>query len=393
MKRTYFTRTKLPFCDFQHALPSLATLLLCATLSCGCHRLADGLSSITDCLSQSRDSANPSSESPEELPRVDFYVVKTERIPLIREIPGRVVASQVAQVRPKVTGVVLKRLFEEGAYVNEGDVLYEIEPDVYLANYEKASANLEELRRRQDRSALLKDRQATSQEEYESSLYAFKQAKAEFDLAALDLDYCQIKAPISGKIGFSSITVGALVSSGQENELATIQQLDPIYVDVNPSITFISRARQHGANSFMQDAKVELLLEDGREYSESGRIQHADNAVQEDVGTVALRAVFPNRDGVLLPGLFVRARIEEGVREDGKTIPQQALFRDPKGNPYVWVVREDSTIERRSIKSDRIVDGKALVDTGLEAGERVVVEGSQFISDGMHVQAVEYREE
>ncbi|MBR5759279.1 MAG: efflux RND transporter periplasmic adaptor subunit [Thermoguttaceae bacterium] len=329
-------------------------------------------------------------ESSEEVPRVEFYVVKNERVPLVRETPGRVVASKVAQVRPKVGGVLLKRLFEEGSFVDEGDVLYEIESDVYQANYDKAEANYEELKRRQARAALLKDKQATSQEEYESSLFAFKQAKAEFDLAALDLDYCQVKAPISGKIGFSSITVGALVSSAQENELATIQQIDPVYVDVNPSAVFLANAKKNGANDFLQDARVELILEDGTTYDQTGRIQHSDNAVQEDVGTIALRAVFPNPNGTLLPGMFVRARVEEGAREDGKKIPQQALFRDPKGNPYVWVVRDDSTVERRSIESERTIDGFALVDSNLDAGERVVVEGSQFIADGTLVDAVEH---
>ncbi len=369
------------------ALRNVLGLFISATaLFCGCDRVNQGLATLFGSV---RPGESEENQSPEDVPRVEFYVVKNERVPLVRETPGRVVASKVAQVRPKVGGVLLKRFFEEGSFVDEGDVLYEIESDVYQANYDKAEANYEELKRRQARAALLKDKQATSQEEYESSLFAFKQAKAEFDLAALDLDYCQVKAPISGKIGFSSITVGALVSSAQENELATIQQIDPVYVDVNPSAVFLANAKKNGANDFLQDSRVELILEDGTTYDQTGRIQHSDNAVQEDVGTIALRAVFPNPNGTLLPGMFVRARVEEGAREDGKKIPQQALFRDPKGNPYVWVVRDDSTVERRSIKSERSIDGFALVDSNLDAGERVVVEGSQFIADGTLVDAVE----
>lgn len=364
-----------------------ALLLANAALFCGCDRIERGIAAFSG--ASERANAQETEETETETPQVAVYVVKNERVPLIHETPGRVVASKVAQVRPKVGGVLLKRLFEEGSFVREGDVLYEIESDVYKANYDKAEANLEELKRRQARAALLKDKQATSQEEYESSLFAFKQAKAEFDLAALELNYCQVKAPISGKIGFSSITVGALVSSAQEQELVTIQQLDPIYVDVNPSVVFLSKAKKNGANDFMQNARVELLMEDGTRYAETGRIQYSDNAVQEDVGTVALRAEFPNPNGVLLPGMFVRARMEEGVREDGKTVPQQAVFRDPKGNPYVWVVRDDSTVERRAVGSERTFNGAALVDFGLEAGDRVVVEGSQYISDGTRVDVVE----
>ena len=364
--------------------------ILVAALSFGCDRVQEGLRG----LGATTDSTNETVEDEDSpVPRVDYCVVQNERVPLTREIPGRTVASQVAQVRPRVEGIVQKRLFEEGSFVEEGDVLYEIESNVYRANYEKAEANLDELARRRDRAALLKDKLATSQEEYESSLYAFKQAKAEFDLAALDLNYCQIKAPISGIIGFSTITVGALVASGQEQELATIQCVDPIYVDVNVSAAALAEAKLQGANDYLKGAKVELLLEDGSKYPESGTIRRADNAFQEDVGTIALRAEFPNPNGIVLPGAFVRAIVEEGVREDGKTIPQRALFRDPKGAPYVWVVREDSIVERRSIVSERVVDGKALVDSGLEKGERVVVEGSQYVSEGVAVNAVELSEE
>ena len=371
-----------------------ATTLCAATfLFCGCNRLQAGFDAFAKAfLANVAESSSELEESVDETPRVDYCVVQTERVPLVRATPGRVAAIQVAQVRPQVNGIVKKQLFEEGAFVNEGDVLYEIDSSVYRAAFEKARANLESLTRRRDRAEKLMDRQATSEEEFEDSHYAFKQAEADYELAALELDYCQIKAPISGKVGISSITVGSLVTNGQESDLTTIQQVDPIFVDVNPSVAFLQQSKRFGAKDFLIDAKVEILLEGGAKYELPGKIVRSDNEVQPDVGTVALRAEFPNPNGSLLPGMFVRAFIEEGILENGITLPRRALFRDPKGRPYVWIVRDDSTIERRMIQSERVVDGKALVEAGLNAGDRVVVEGSQYISDGTSVRAVEYRD-
>ncbi len=332
----------------------------------------------------------------EEAPpqKVGVYTVKIEPTPLIRELPGRTAAFNVAQVRPQVNGHIKERLFEEGSFVEEGQALYEIDPDVYKANFAKAQANVDSLERLKDRLALLKDKQATSEQEYEDALYAWESAKADLELARLNLEYCQIKAPIAGKIGFSSITVGALVTSGQANELTTIQQLDPIYVDINPSVQLLLQSHRASGKSvddgdFWQNAPVEMILEDGTKYPHPGVIKRVDNRVQADVGTISFRAEFPNPNKALLPGMFVRAFVQEGIREDGKLIPQQALFRTPKGEPYVWVVKDDSTTERRSIVSDRTFGNMALVDSGLEAGERVVVEGTQYVGEGTRVEATE----
>ena len=323
-------------------------------------------------------------------PEVGVYTVKSEPVPLSTELPGRTTAFRVAEVRPQVSGIVLKRKFEEGAMVKEGDELYQIDPDVYKANYDKAVANMENLERVAKRKQSLVAQKSISAQDYEDALYAWEQAKADVELARLNLTYCQVKAPLSGRIGRSNITEGALVTNGQAQAMAVINQVNPMFVDLTPAMTQLLKTEStfrsgQAEPAFFQDAEVWLTLEDGSVYPLAGKIKFLDNAVDQGTGTVTLRAEFPNPDGRLLPGMYVRARVQEGIVPDGKVVPQQALFRDIKGAPQVWVVGEDNIVEARSVKADRTLGNTWLVTDGLEAGDKVVTEGLQRLVNGIAV--------
>ncbi len=341
-----------------------------------------GLLALAGCETPTANGSHVPEAAP---PKVDVYTVKAEPVPLVRELPGRVAALNVAEVRPQVNGIILKRKFEEGALVAEGQELYEIDASVYRAHFDKATANLRNLERIKDRAKTLRENRTMSEQEYEDALYAWEQGKADIELARLDMEYCKVKAPLSGKIGRSMTTVGALVTSGQPQEMAVIQQIDPVYVDLNPAVPQLlqmqdSSDKMENRHAFWQGATVKLALEDGTKYPLQGKIVFLDNHVRQDTGTVTLRAEFPNPNGVLLPGMFVRATVEEGIRQDGKLIPQQALLRDMKGNPYVWTVDKEDKVSMRKIIVNRTLGNTWLVDSGLETGDRIVVEGIQFIA-------------
>lgn len=336
------------------------------------------------------------SRNEETVVEVGTYTLKPETVELTRELIGRTRASNTAEVRPQVNGIVLERLFEEGTLVKKDQVLYHIDDNVYRANYEKAQARYDNLALIKDRYFALKEKEATSEQAYEEALYNWKIAGAELDLAKLDLDYCQIKAPISGRIGLSEITVGALVTTGQPTALTTVQQVDPIYVDMNPSVRTLletvsldSEDLTETKAEFFMGAKAELILEEGWKYPFEGKVTLIDNRIQEDLGALTIRAEFPNPEQIMIPGMFVRVFLTEGTRENALLIPQQALFRTPAGDPYVWVVGEDSTVGQRSVVSNRILGNMALIDSGLKAGERVVVEGVQHLALGAKVSAKE----
>ena len=321
---------------------------------------------------------------------VGVYTVKSEPVPLSTELPGRTTAYRVAEVRPQVSGIVLKRKFEEGAMVKEGDELYQIDPDVYKANYDKAVANMENLERVAKRKQSLVAQKSISAQDYEDALYAWEQAKADVELARLNLTYCQVKAPLSGRIGRSNITEGALVTNGQAQAMAVINQVNPMFVDLTPAMTQLLKVEStfrsgQAEPSFFQEAEVWLTLEDGSVYPLAGHIKFLDNAVDQGTGTVTLRAEFPNPDGRLLPGMYVRARVQEGIVNDGMVIPQQALFRDIKGQPQVWVVGEDNIVASRAVKADRTLGNTWLVTEGLKAGDKVVTEGLQRLANGQLV--------
>ncbi|MDL2226688.1 efflux RND transporter periplasmic adaptor subunit [Deltaproteobacteria bacterium OttesenSCG-928-M10] len=339
-------------------------------------------------LSGCQDS-NQAAQGPPAV-EVGVYTVKSEPVPLSTELPGRTTAYRVAEVRPQVNGIVLKRFFEEGAIVMEGELLYQIDPNVYQANYDKAVANMENLERVAKRQEALKDRRSISDQDYEDALYAWEQAKADAELARLNLTYCKVRAPLSGRIGRSTITEGALVTNGQAQAMAVINQVNPIFVDLTPAMTQLLKVEKtfrsgEAEPAFFQDADVRLTLEDGSVYPLAGKMKFLDNAVDQGTGTVTLRAEFPNPDGRLLPGMYVRARVQEGIVPDGKVIPQQALVRDIKGNPQVWVVGPDNVAEIRPVKADRTLGNTWLVTEGLQAGDRVVTEGLQRLAKGMSV--------
>lgn len=323
-------------------------------------------------------------------PVVGVYAVKYEQVPLVLELPGRAAASSTAEIRPQVNGIILKRLFEEGSLVAEGESLYEINSAAYKAAYDKAMASLANLERTVARQEVLKTKNFLSAQDYENTLYAMEQAKAEAELARLNLEYCRVKAPLTGRIGRSNITEGALVTSGQAQPLSVVQQIDPIFVDLNPSVTQIlknSRAAdgQSLEEAFLQSYEVTLTLEDGRSYPLAGRIKFLDSTVDPGTGSVGLRAEFPNPDGLLLPGMFVRAQVVERVEANGILIPQQALLRSPKGEAQVWVVDAGNIVEIRPITVGRTVGNTWLVTGGLSEGETVVAEGLQRLAKGMEV--------
>lgn len=333
-----------------------------------------------------------------QIPQVGVYTVKTEAVPMILELPGRTAAFNVAEVRPQVSGIVLERKFEEGSSVEEGQQLYQIDDRIYVQNRAKAKAQVDFWTKQNDRVASLIDKNATSQQDADTTASSFANAQADFALADLNIEYCRVEAPISGRVGFSQVTEGALVTTGQGVPMTTIQQIDKIYVDLKPSVASAlgTLHPQDGETlcPYFQGAEVEIELEDGTRYPLNGKVERVDNAVEASVGTVAVRAVFENPnwkdlDGALLPGMFVRAFVKYGERSNGILVPQQALFRNAKGEPYVWVVDAENKTTQRPIVSERTLGLAAVVDSGLEPGDRIVVEGVQFVTQGGEVAPTE----
>lgn len=333
-----------------------------------------------------------------QIPQVGVYTVKTEAVPLILELPGRTAAFNVAEVRPQVSGIVLERKFEEGSSVEEGQQLYQIDDRIYVQNRAKAKAQADFWTKQNERVESLVNKNATSQQDADTTASSFANAQADFALAELNIEYCRVEAPISGRVGFSQVTEGALVSTGQPLAMTTIQQIDKIYVDLKPSVAS-ALATLHPQDGetlcpYFQGAEVEIELEDGTRYPLTGKVERVDNAVEASVGTVAVRAVVDNPNwkelnGALLPGMFVRAFVKYGERSNGILVPQQALFRNAKGEPYVWVVDAENKTTQRPIVSERTLGVTAVVDSGLEPGDRVVVEGVQFITQGGEVAPTE----
>ncbi|MGB9617394.1 MAG: efflux RND transporter periplasmic adaptor subunit, partial [Desulfomonilaceae bacterium] len=320
------------------------------------------------------------------------------------DLPGRTSAYLIAEIRPQVNGIIQRRLFIEGSDVKAGDQLYQIDPAPFEAALEsakaalaKAEANLPAVKLRFERYKALLAEKAVSQQDYDDKEAAFKQAEADIaywkaavETARINLEYTRVTAPISGRIGKSNVTDGALVTAYQAMPLATIQQIDPIYVDVPQSTTELLRLRRRLENGkLIQDGpnlkKVHLFLEDGTEYPLEGQFKFRDVTVEPSTGSVILRIVFPNPNGVLLPGMFVRAQVKEGINEKAILVPQQAVFRDPKGNPFAYVLDAENRVQQRMLAIDRAVRDRWLISEGLEEGDRVVVEGLQRIRPGMMV--------
>jgi membrane fusion protein (multidrug efflux system) len=345
--------------------------------------------------------------APPPVPEVVVVTVQPQQVELTTELPGRTSAYLVAEIRPQVNGLIQKRLFKEGSDVKAGQVLYQIDPAPFQASLDhakaalaKAEANVPAIRLKMQRYKELLADKAVSQQDYDDAEAALKQAEAEVvygkaavESARINLDYTRVTAPISGRIGRSSVTDGALVTAHQPTALATIQQLDPIYADVPQSTTELLRLRrrleegrlsQNGGNH----QKVSLILEDNNRYSREGTLQFRDVTVDPTTGSVILRIVFPNPEGVLLPGMFVRAVVKEGANEQAILIPQQTVSRDPKGNPSVLVVDAEGKVQQRPLTLDRAIGDQWLVASGLSIGERVVVEGMQRARPGSSVKVV-----
>lgn len=335
--------------------------------------------------------------------------VARQSVLLTTELPGRTAPFRIAEIRPQVNGLIQKRLFTEGADVKEGQSLYQIDPAPFQAALETAQAalgrseaSLPALQSRAERFKQALADKAVSQQDLDDAESALRQAladvtywKAMVETAHINLGYARVVSPISGRIGRSTVTDGAIVTAYQPVALATIQQLDPIYVDVPQSTAELLRLRQRLEDGRLtRDStngnQVQLLLSDGTKYPLEGTLQFRDVSVDPTTGSVTLRMVFPNPDGVLLPGMFVRAIIKEGVNPEAILVPQQAVARDPKGNPVALVAGAEGKAEQRMLNLDRAIGAQWLVSSGLAPGDRVIVEGVQKVRVGNAVREVPF---
>jgi membrane fusion protein (multidrug efflux system) len=351
--------------------------------------------------------SNPGGQPPP--PEVAYATVEQKPVVMTTELPGRTSAYLVAEVRPQVGGIIQKRLFTEGAEVKAGQALFQIDPALYQAAFENAKAalarseaQLSSIQLKEKRLKELWAERAVSQQDYDDASATLKQVQADIqygkatvETARINLKYTTIAAPISGRIGKSSVTEGALVTAGQPVALATIQQLNPMYVDVTQSTTDILRLRrlfQEGRlnENGSHQRRVRLLLDDGTEYAEKGNLQFRDVSVDPTTGSVMLRIVFPNPKNILLPGMYVRTVVQEGINRQAILIPQQAVSRDPKGNPLTLVVNAAGQAEQRQLTIERAVGNDWLISSGLNAGDRVIVEGALKVKPGIPVKAVPF---
>lgn len=304
------------------------------------------------------------------------------------ELNGRTSAYQVAEVRPQINGIIQKRTFTEGQQVKAGDQLYQIDPALYEAAYEEAVANYELARADARRYAALVKVNAVSKQQNDQAQAQLKTARAAVKTAKTNLEYTRVESPITGRVGRSEVTPGALATAYQ-TFMTTVLQLDPIYVDVHQTSTELLRLKQDIATGKVQakDGAVEvtLLMEDGSSYAQKGVLTFTGEEVDENTGMVNLRAIFPNPKGDLLPGMFVRARLEEGARPNSVVLDQRCVMRDPKGNAYVYVVTPENTIEQRTVVANRVIGTNWLIESGLKAGEKVVLEGTGKVRQGTKV--------
>lgn len=338
--------------------------------------------------------------------QVSVVTLKSQPVVLTRELPGRASPYLVAEVRPQVNGIVKRRLFTEGGLVKAGAPLYQIDDAIYRAEYNSAKASLARAqatlvsaRLTAKRTAELTKIDAVSRQDNENAIAALRQAEADVEAAkavvqanAVTLGYARIVSPISGRIGKSSVTQGALVTANQAAALATVQQLDPIYVDLTQSSAELLQLRRELAAGTLESTKklpVTILLEDGTEYSHPGKLEFSEVTVDPGTGSFMLRVVVENPNHVLLPGMYVRAVVGNGVRENAILVPQRGIARDPKGNTSAMVVGKDGKVEARAVQVSRTIGDQWLVEGGLAAGDKVIVEGLQKIKPGVLVEATE----
>ncbi len=337
-------------------------------------------------------------------PEAGFVVLQAQRVPLTLTLPARTTAFETSEVRPQVSGIIRQRLFTEGATVREGELLYRIDPRVYQSAAEQARADLasatatrDAARTRAQRLAELaksgvvaKQDLLDAQAQGDAAAAAAERAHAALDAAQLNLGFTEVRAPIGGRIGRSLVTTGALVSSGQATPLATIQRLDPIFVDIQQSSTTLLTFRRQlsGGDLARSSAAVRLILEDGSRYSREGVLQFAESVVDPATGTVTVRARFPNPDGLLLPGMYVRAEFAPIEAREAILAPQQGISRDVKGNATAVVIGADDQAEMRQVVAERTVGDKWLVSSGLKSGDKLVIEGLGKIKPGQKVRPV-----
>ena len=320
-------------------------------------------------------------------PVVGFIVIKEQAVPLTAELPGRTDPFASSDVRPQVSGIILRRLFTEGSVVKKGQPLYQIDPAPFQAALESAEASLASAKVKADRYAALLKANAIAPQDADDARAAYLQAKAAADTARINLNYTRIAAPISGRIGASSVTEGALVTASQTTALATISTLDPIYVDIDQSsseLLALKRSLQAGQIG-AGGVDVAMKLDDGSDYDQKGKLQFTDVTVDPTTGAVRLRAIFPNPDGLLLPGMYVRATVNQGTDPHGILAPQQGVSHNAKGEPTALVVDDKSIARMRVLKTGRAVGGDWQVLDGLKPGDKMIVEGLQKAQPDMPV--------
>ncbi len=352
-----------------------------------------------------RESERQATSAP--VPEVAIVTIQAERVALSNELPGRTSPCRVADVRPQVNGIIQKRLFAEGADVKAGDVLYQIDSALFQAELDnsmaalaRSEAGMPAIRARAERFRELLAGKAVSRQDYDDAAAALKQSqadiqywKARVETARINLGYTFVKAPISGRIGKSNVTEGALVTAQQPLALATIQQLNPMYVDVPQSTTEMLCLNERLEKGWLKTdgediRKVKLLLKDGAEYPLEGTLRFRDVTVDPATESVNLRMVFPNPNFILLPGMYVRVRVQEGIVEQAILAPQQGVTRDPKGNPVALIVDEAGKVQQRVLTIDRAIGERWLVASGLNVGERLIVEGMMNVRPGGAVKII-----
>ncbi|HGL3853932.1 TPA: efflux RND transporter periplasmic adaptor subunit [Klebsiella aerogenes] len=352
---------------------------------------------LTGCDNSGNQQAQP------QAPQVSVHVVHSEPLSVTTELPGRTSAFRVAEVRPQVSGIILKRNFVEGGDIKAGESLYQIDPATYQAAWNsakgdeaKAEAAAAIAHLTVKRYVPLLGTKYISQQEYDQAVATARQAdadvvaaKAAVENARINLAYTKVTSPIDGRIGKSSVTEGALVTNGQADAMATVQQLDPIYVDVTESSNDFMRLKQESLQRGDDSKSVQLIMENGQPYSLKGSLQFSDVTVDESTGSITLRAVFPNPQHTLLPGMFVRARIDEGVNPQAILVPQQGVTRTPRGDATVLIVNAQNQVENREVTAAQAIGDKWLITSGLQNGDKVIVSGLQKVRPGVTVKATE----
>lgn len=359
---------------------------------------------LAGCEESKQANAAPAAEQPPS--PVSVITVNAEDLPIVNNLPGRIAPTRIAEVRPRVSGIITKRVFKQGSMVEAGDLLYQIDPAPFQVQVDSAKATLQKAKAVQlqanqeaDRQEKLSASKVTSKQSYESAVAQLAQADADvaaaqanLKAAELNLQYSQVKAPISGRIGKAQVTEGALVTANSTDSLATIQQLDPVYADFTQSASELLQLRKameakYAGNVAAQETEVTLNYDDGSPYPQKGKLLFSEASVDSNTGQITLRAEVPNPDGYLLPGMYVRVLIQQGVERDALTVPQQAVQRDASGDASVFVVNKDSIAEARKVETGRVAGSRFVIRDGLKGGDRIVVEGFQKLQPGAKVAA------